>query len=431
MEDGFTQDHGRMEHGNRNAGLENSSDILDILQLFGKDRLEEIQRLLAKVTGIAFVTVDYRGNPLTEMTHFTPFCQYIRQDQAMRQNCHASDAFGAIQSAVQQKPLVYFCPCGMIELAIPIVIRGHYLGGFIGGQFRCDDAPGGVPRLAKITIINDTSEEKIMRAKLQEKVEITQYRKIVAAANLVSLIINQLTVSEVSQQADRQADRQRLDKLEAELKCKDAELAVKNSRIDELNVELDPHFMMDVLSSICNIATVENAVQIGKMAETFSEYIKYRFMQQGKAVQLCDELKSIEKYLFLEKEKYRDSLSYAITMDETMGKEKIPANMLQPFVANAVFSGAVRREGGGRIEITILRQDKNNVIKIEDNGPCKAYEPEWDDDGGRYIGMGIRVATERLKKMFGHNCDIYTENLPKEGRLCVIRWSEMFSEREG
>ena len=33
---------------------------LDILSLFGKEKLENIQQSLSKATGLAFVTVDYR-----------------------------------------------------------------------------------------------------------------------------------------------------------------------------------------------------------------------------------------------------------------------------------------------------------------------------------------------------------------------------------
>lgn len=49
-----------------------------------------------------------------------------------------------------QKTNVYFCPCGLLEVAIPIVVRGHYLGGFIGGQIRCNDAPESISQLAAV-----------------------------------------------------------------------------------------------------------------------------------------------------------------------------------------------------------------------------------------------------------------------------------------
>lgn len=43
---------------------------LDIIHLFGKEKLENIQKSLSKATGVAFVTVDFRGEPITNATFF-------------------------------------------------------------------------------------------------------------------------------------------------------------------------------------------------------------------------------------------------------------------------------------------------------------------------------------------------------------------------
>ena len=39
---------------------------IDIIRLFGRDKLEHIQESLSKATGLAFVTVDYKGEPVTD-----------------------------------------------------------------------------------------------------------------------------------------------------------------------------------------------------------------------------------------------------------------------------------------------------------------------------------------------------------------------------
>lgn len=53
---------------------------IDIYSIFGKEYLEEIQRVISDVTGLAFVTIDYKGEPLTEMTNFSKRCRYIREN---------------------------------------------------------------------------------------------------------------------------------------------------------------------------------------------------------------------------------------------------------------------------------------------------------------------------------------------------------------
>lgn len=85
---------------------------IDIIRLFGRDKLEHIQESLSKATGLAFVTVDYKGEPVTDMTFFSDFCRKFREDKELRQNCRTSDAMGSIQAAVTKKTHIYFCPCG-------------------------------------------------------------------------------------------------------------------------------------------------------------------------------------------------------------------------------------------------------------------------------------------------------------------------------
>ena len=136
--------------GAQNPETEDISDVeislknFDIVHLFGKEKLEAIQERISKVTGLAFVTVDFKGQPVTESTYFTEFCHCVRENKLTEQGCWSSDAYGAVQATITKKPSIYFCPCGLLEIAIPLIVRGHYLGGFIGGQVWCEDAPDSI-----------------------------------------------------------------------------------------------------------------------------------------------------------------------------------------------------------------------------------------------------------------------------------------------
>ena len=100
---------------------------IDIISIFGKENLEEIQKVISDVTGLAFVTVDYKGEPITEPTGFTTFCQKMRKDPDRSQLCKLSDATGTIIAATSRQSSIYFCPCGLLEVAIPIVVNGRAL----------------------------------------------------------------------------------------------------------------------------------------------------------------------------------------------------------------------------------------------------------------------------------------------------------------
>lgn len=61
-----------------NEKYTNGKNAEDLYSIFGKEYLEQIQRVISDVTGLAFVTIDYKGQPLTEMTNFSKRCKYRR-----------------------------------------------------------------------------------------------------------------------------------------------------------------------------------------------------------------------------------------------------------------------------------------------------------------------------------------------------------------
>lgn len=171
---------------------ENIINNFNIINLFGKEKLEDIQEKISKATGLAFVTVDYKGEPVTQMTSFTEFCCEIRKNEEAACICKSSDAFGAIQAAVTKKISVYFCPCGLLEIAIPIIVRGHFLGGFIGGQVRCADAPKEISQLSNVMKHSKDYKKDKHILQLFDRAPLYKYNNFIHVAELISLIINQL-----------------------------------------------------------------------------------------------------------------------------------------------------------------------------------------------------------------------------------------------
>lgn len=56
-----------------NSNDEGSVNKFNIIHLFGKEKLETIQHSLSKATGLAFITVDFRGGLLRNRLIFSIF----------------------------------------------------------------------------------------------------------------------------------------------------------------------------------------------------------------------------------------------------------------------------------------------------------------------------------------------------------------------
>ena len=107
------------------------TDLIDV------ELLQKIQDEFSKYTGMAALTTDADGNPLTEGSAFTDFCmKYTRQSELGYKRCVASDKNAAVMALESGEPVVYVCHAGLADFASPIMMGDKLLGCFLGGQVR-------------------------------------------------------------------------------------------------------------------------------------------------------------------------------------------------------------------------------------------------------------------------------------------------------
>ncbi|MDO5293664.1 MAG: PocR ligand-binding domain-containing protein [bacterium] len=408
----------------------------DIIHLFGKKTLEEIQERISKATGLAFITVDYKGEPITKDTSFTDFCLAIRADQKTIGCCKASDAFGGIQAAVSQKPSIYFCPCGLLEVAIPIVVKGHYLGGFIGGQIRCNDAPKEVAKLRNVLGQKFSLPKELRESKLYDQIQELSYQKFVDIANLISLIINQLSEKELSKKIQKENLQKEIEIINASNQNLLLENKLKSAEIAELTEQLNPYFLVNTLTSISNLATIEDATRTNEMLVMFADYIKENLTARKKFRPISEELKSVEWYLKMQKIRYGDRLNFSIQIPEKMGMQKIPSHILLSFVEYAIFYGIAMKTEPGTVTIEGNYKDDDIVFVVKDDGPGMSQselEQHFSNYKGGFEGdsimLGVSNARQRMVTLYGKKYDVSMESIAKKGRVITISYPKYFEER--
>lgn len=112
--------------------------FVGIEQIIDIQELQRIQDTIARATGLAIITVDYSGRPLTEHSCRSAFCTKVRSSQYGKY-CEKCDSHGGIEAARLHAPYIYFCHAGLVDFAIPFWVDNQYLGAFMGGQVLLDD----------------------------------------------------------------------------------------------------------------------------------------------------------------------------------------------------------------------------------------------------------------------------------------------------
>lgn len=166
---------------------------LDIRTLMDVPLWEQVQDQLAKLTGTAIICVDVNGVPVSKSSGQTDFCRVMRQNPVTRKRCYRCDALAGLEALRHEKPYIYLCHCGIVDVAIPVLYGGKYIGAVLFGQVRVphDEAEVKLHRLMQeISSFSHAEESVCMELKeMYERLPEMGYSTIEKVAQLINSIV--------------------------------------------------------------------------------------------------------------------------------------------------------------------------------------------------------------------------------------------------
>lgn len=113
--------------------------VLDLGYIINADSFQVIQDDIAEATNMAIITVDYKGTAVTKHSKCSEFCKIVRKHPNYRDLCEKCDSRGGLEAVRIQKPYIYVCHAGLVDVATPIIVDGQYLGAVMVGQVLIED----------------------------------------------------------------------------------------------------------------------------------------------------------------------------------------------------------------------------------------------------------------------------------------------------
>lgn len=163
---------------------------LSLTDLISVEVLQNIQDAFSNMTGMAALTTDRDGVPVTKGSNFTEFCmKHTRPTELGMKRCFECDKKGAEIALETGRSCAYECHAGLVDFAAPIVANGKMFGCFIGGQVltRKPDKD----KVAKIAA--DLGVDGELYQKAIEKVNVIEKERIDNAADSLYVIANVLS----------------------------------------------------------------------------------------------------------------------------------------------------------------------------------------------------------------------------------------------
>ncbi len=201
---------------------------------------------------------------------------------------------------------------------------------------------------------------------------------------------------------------------------------LKNSRIDIMLSQIQPHFLHNTINVISDLC-YENPEEACEALNDFSTYLRGNIdsLSSRRLVHFSSELMQIEAYLKLEKLRFGDRLNivYDIQTDDFF----VPTLTVQPLVENAVKHGICEKESGGTLTLRTRSEGDSIIIEIiDDGGGFDTENPPRPDD--RHTHIGIPNVRTRLYQMADASLTIKSE--PGRGTTVIINIPQKKSGKE-
>ncbi len=162
---------------------------LHLTDLIDRRTLQRIQDAFSGMAGIAALTTDVNGHPVTEGSQFTDFCLYTRSCPEGCERCQYSNKNGGTLAVRRGKASVYYCHAGLVNFAAPIMAGDRIVGCFVGGQVLT--APPNKKEIRRVAEEIGMDPEKYLQA--AEQIRIVERRNIDNAARFLYTIADVLS----------------------------------------------------------------------------------------------------------------------------------------------------------------------------------------------------------------------------------------------
>jgi two-component system LytT family sensor kinase len=206
----------------------------------------------------------------------------------------------------------------------------------------------------------------------------------------------------------------------AELDSSRAQLM--EAEVRALRAQISPHFIYNSLNAIASYILTD-PVRARELVIEFADFTRYSFRRHGDFTTLAEELKSIDRYLLLERARFGDRLAVSLQIGPEVLSTVIPFLSLQPLVENAVRHGIEAKEGAGRIAITARDDGAYALVTVEDDGAGMDPEHLRQVLAGKAAGdhVGLRNVDVRLRQVYGDEHGLVIDTAPGAGTLVTLR----------
>ena len=198
-----------------------------------------------------------------------------------------------------------------------------------------------------------------------------------------------------------------------------------DAKIKALRAQISPHFVYNSLTAIASFIRT-NPKRARELLLDFADFARYSFRTSREFTTLAEELRSIDRYLQLERARFGDRLQFTVQIAPEVLPVAVPFLSLQPLVENAIRHGMETSSATFKVGIVAWDAGPEAAISVEDDGV--GMDPEWlsailagAGAAGSEAGIGLANVDERMRHVYGDDYGLVIETAPGAGTKVNLR----------
>jgi len=166
------------------------------------------------------------------------------------------------------------------------------------------------------------------------------------------------------------------------------QIEISQSELNVVRSQLNPHFVFNALSGIQSLMNKNEIEKANGYLNKFARLTR-NVLDDDALISVNAEVELLQDYLSMEQ--LRFSFDFDIQVEESLNfsNVEIPAMLLQPFVENAVKHGMASVKSDGRIIVRLLKNAKDLILIVSDNG-------DGFDVSHENPGLGLKLSKKRI-----------------------------------
>lgn len=363
--------------------------------------IQSIQDKCSKAMGLAFVTVDYKGRPITRYSGFTDHCALGRELQGFSELCEQCDAHGGLHAAITGQPYIYRCHADLVDFAVPLILDDNYLGSVMGGQVRLADAEE--RELEHIIPRANWRKSEAMTQAYGQLREMT-YDKLLASVQVVRDMILYALQDQRVQAAQEPGDREAE---EGGWGQSEQERALRRQEHSALWQQEGSDQFFFVMNLITQLACQEGADRTGAVALDFADIIRYTSDAERKLSVLGEELNYTEAFLRIQKAWWGEMLDFSISVPRQYWGINCPFLVFRPII-DVTLQAFKSEDGQRKLDIFAEESGKDLLVLVQANSESVGPE-EMENRADEYLARehsSLRDLNRSLKRVMGKRCEL-------------------------